>query len=135
MAEQQQTGVDPAICRHGLWPSSQLVDGAFGNLLEVYCHALEELAAQLQVVEEAAARGQGASELVGIATGTGSSVESRLARDGLLADEEVRELRELRAAWLRQLRLLVHRAEADLGKRTPLKGPRDVQGRLRIVSS
>ena len=133
----QKVGVDPAVCRHGLWPSSPVVDGAFLALLKTYFQVLEELGAQIAKAEEAAVRGRNVAELNGVCVmGNGSSpVEGRLAIDGQIAEQEVRDLRAMRNTRIKELRTLVHKAEADLGRRAPLRGPRDQLGRLRIVSS
>ena len=133
----QKVGVDPAVCRHGLWPSSPVVDGAILALLKTYFQVLEELGARIAQAEEAAVRGRNVAKLNGVyGTGNGvSPVEGRLGTDGQITEQEVRELRDMRNVWIRQLRTLVHKAEADLGRRAPIRGPRDEQGRLRIISS
>jgi hypothetical protein len=126
---------DGTTCRHGLWPSSPIVDGRFGDLLSTYFQMLEELGAQLAQAEEAAVRGSGAAEQRSVTGVPSSPVEGRLGRDGRLADQQVRELRKIRGDWLKRLQTLVHAAQSDLGLRQPIQGPRDRQGRLKILTS
>ncbi len=125
---------NPALCRHGTWPSSSLVDGRFERLLRAETDALEHLAVRLFEAETEAALARGGSELPS-RTGPSSSVEGVLGRDGRMWDAECQSLRETREKAFKSLRATVIDLEEDLGLRSKRKGRRDKFGRLAILSS
>jgi len=125
---------NPALCRHGTWPSSSLVDGRFERLLRAETDELEHLAVRLFEAETEAALARGGSELPS-RTGPSSSVEGVLGRDGRMWDAECQSLRETREKAFKSLRATVIDLEEDLGLRSKRKGRRDKFGRLAILSS
>ena len=126
----KRKGIDSA------WPEIPLVDGRALELLWEAADAWQELAGRLDEAERAAAHGTGIGDVnvVGGMTSR-SSVESRLDDNGALADREVRKLRDTKDRWLRRMGTVVREMQVDLGHAEPEKGPRDNQGRLKILSS
>jgi hypothetical protein len=131
---------DPAFCRHGVWPSSQLVDGRFEEYASRLFVALERHCYQLADAERAAATGQGHDEPLRPAAGgtSVSVVESRLRMRTTtveLADDEARRLRSDRQRLLSLLKATAETAEAVVGLRGWPKGRRDRYGRPLILTS
>jgi hypothetical protein len=125
---------NPALCQHGTWPSSQLVDGRFARVLAAYTTNLERLAVRLFEAETEATLARGGAELPS-RSGPSSPTEGALGRDGAMWDTEVVQLREIRERTFRSMRETLHCLEEDLGVRPLRKGRRDRQGRLLILSS
>lgn len=126
----QQRGYDNA------WPECPLVDGKVLELLWACAYAWQDLANTLNTAEQAAASGTGTNE-IGLPGGTDytSGVEARLTEEGTLADGEAQTYRDMRDRWRRRFAKLVLDMRVELGQAEPEKGPRDAQGRIRILSS
>lgn len=117
------------------WQTVPLVDGRAAELLRE-CGALwHELAELLAVAEQGSALGTGAAEVAVTTPAHSRGLESRLDDRGRSKDAEVRQYRAMRDRWLRKFNKLINDMEVDIGHRAPLQGPRDNQGRLRILVS
>jgi hypothetical protein len=108
LCKTRSVGYDPTKCRHGTWPSSQLVDGKFARMLQQYITALELLTASLEVAERDAVSPRSPEYGVRVGGTTRTDLANRLTRAGTLHGEEVKELRKIREKVSSRLAATIH---------------------------